>query len=229
MFLTIISHIRICRILGALWFSKRQEEIETWMSPGFVMGRMKGTLVSQQGSTCRGGEWGQMCLEGQDHSLPWRLTSGVSPWNISTIGAGAETGLGSQRWVQGQPGGYCRDPGEDNKGLNGSCVERKKEGKQQRSPPKADARGHGGERARVKRSLLWAHGAWGPGQEAAQPLPQDPDLPWCGSPQLEWNCRQVTAWFNLLIYSRRVSFQFQLFLPSTCTYKFTPLLLFLVF
>lgn len=171
-----------------------------------------------------------MCLEGQDHRLPWIPASGVSPWNISTTGSGAEAGLGPQRWVQGQPGGYCRDTGEDNKGLNGSCVERKKERKQQRSTPEGDARGHGGERARVKRRLLWAHRASRPrtrGHPASTSGSRSAVV--CLSPQLEWNCHQVTTWFNLLIYSQGDLFPAPILSPLyTCTYKFTPLLLFLV-
>lgn len=56
-------------------------------------------------------------------------------------------------------GGYCRDPGEDNKGLNGSCVERKKEGKLAEKPSKGRCKRARWREQESRGSLLWAHGA----------------------------------------------------------------------
>ena len=176
MFLSTVPHIRMGRRQVALWFSKRQEEVETWMSPGSVMGRKKDTLVSQQGSTYRVGEmrsnvlrrarsqsalttnqWSQSLeyIHIRFWSRGWAGTTKMSPGPARRL-------LQRSRWGQ--------------QGLNGSWVERKKERSQQRSVPEGDARGHGGERARVKRRLLWAHRASGPRTEATQLLPQGPDL-----------------------------------------------------
>ena len=117
------------------------------MSPGSVKGRGKGTLVSQQWSTCKGGEMRPNVL---GRARSWSaLKTGQRSLSLEsmvvgpTIGSGAEAGLGPQRWVQGQPGGHCRDPGEDNKGLNCSCVKRKKERRKQRNIAEGGAIGRG--------------------------------------------------------------------------------------